>query len=452
MTIETATETAAAIRAGRVGVDEPARAALSRAEQINDRVGAFQLIDHAGAERAVAELRERADLASLPLAGVPIAIKDNLAVAGLPTRNGSLATTDEPAAQDHEVVRRLRAAGAVIIGKTRVPELCIWATTDGAFGTARNPWDVTRTPGGSSGGSAAAVASGVVPLAIGNDGLGSIRIPAACCGLVGLKPGYGLVPAQIGGNDWYGFAENGPLATSVADAALMLSVMAAKPELARVELSERKLRIAISTISPGLGISVDKQYRTATEVVGRIYTAAGHSVEAAHPPYSTRWASVLLAHWFAGASIDAEGLDESRLEPRTRMHIRAGRFVRERKWVGPQYRQQFRAAVDQFFARFDLLLTPALAQPPIRAVEWSRRSWIGNINANTRYAPFASPWNLAGFPGISVPAGMHSVGTPLAVQLVTRPGREALLLSAAALIEARKPWPRVATISELAAT
>lgn len=440
----TATEMAAAVRAGRTDPEDLARSALLLAEQRDGRIGAFQTLDPAGALASAQSVRVHPTRNSLPLAGVPIAIKDNLDVRGLPTRVGSSASSEAPADTDHETVRRLREAGAVIIGKTKVPELCLWAATDGAFGVTRNPWDTTLTPGGSSGGSAAAVASGVVPIALGNDGLGSIRVPAACCGLFGFKPGYGLVPAQMGQNDWYGFVENGPLSATVADGALMLSVLAAKPELAAVAPVERKLRVAISTVSPGFGIFVDPQYRAATEVVGRLLTAAGHSVEAAHPPYSSKLIGILLAHWCAGASLDVEEFDETRLEPRTRRHVKFGRYVRARNWVGPQHRKAFRAAVDQFFARFDVLLTPGLAQPPIRAVEWSRRAWLSNIVANSRYAPFAAPWNLAGFPAATLPAGMHKGGTPLSVQFVSRPGREALLLSLAAYIESRQPWPRTA--------
>lgn len=141
---------------------------------------------------------------------MPVAVKDNLAVRGEANRNGSAATPDTPAGEDHVTVARLRAVNAVVVGLTNVPELCVFGTTEGVHGTARNPWDLSRTAGGSSGGSAAAVAAGMVPVALGNDGMGSLRIPAANCGLVALKPGHGVVPAGIGHGDWFGMSENGP--------------------------------------------------------------------------------------------------------------------------------------------------------------------------------------------------------------------------------------------------
>jgi amidase len=188
----------------------------------------------------LAAVDARPDRPGLALAGVPVAVKDNIAVTGEPMRVGSRASPAGPQACDHPVVARLRAAGAVVVGVTRMPELALWPFTDGAFGMARNPWDVSRTCGGSSGGSAAAVAAALVPLAHGNDALGSIRGPAAACGLVGVKPGFGLVPAGPGADVWCSMGENGPIATTVADAALGLSVMADDPALARaVQLSSK---------------------------------------------------------------------------------------------------------------------------------------------------------------------------------------------------------------------
>jgi amidase len=184
-----AVEIAAAVRERRVAPREVVAAHLARIARLDGRIGAFRAVR---AEAALAEagaLGERADLSALPLAGVPVAVKDNLAVRGEATRAGSAATPEAPAAADHVTVARLRAAGAVVVGVTNVPELCVFNTTDGVYGTARNPWDPARSAGGSSGGSAAAVAAGMVPLALGNDAMGSLRIPAAVCGLVTVKPG-----------------------------------------------------------------------------------------------------------------------------------------------------------------------------------------------------------------------------------------------------------------------
>jgi amidase len=182
MTLPTAVESAAAVRSGALTAVDATRAALARIER-GTGLGAFQVVR---AEKALAEAAEvdaRIDRPLLPLAGVPIAIKDNIPVAGEPMRDGSAATDSAAQSADHEIVARLRAAGAVVVGITRVPELCVFGTTDSVYGTTRNPWNVKRTSGGSSGGSAAAVASGQVPFAHGNDGMGSVRIPAANCGL-----------------------------------------------------------------------------------------------------------------------------------------------------------------------------------------------------------------------------------------------------------------------------
>jgi len=243
---QTAVALAGLVRSRRVSPVDIVQAHLERVAAFDDRVGAFQVVQ---ATRALAEaesLAARGDLAELPFAGVPVAVKDNVPVAGEPMRNGSSATPTGPCETDHEVVRRLRAAGAIILGKTRVPELCAWGTTDSAFGITRNPWNLRRTAGGSSGGSAAAVAAAMLPVALGNDALGSIRIPAACCGLIGIKPGSGVVPSGVGANGWFGMSENGPLATTVGDTALMLSVLAGRRDLA-TPVEPRRLRVALST-------------------------------------------------------------------------------------------------------------------------------------------------------------------------------------------------------------
>ncbi|MGP4089216.1 amidase family protein, partial [Streptomyces sp. KR55] len=189
----TAVEIAAAVREKRVTPREVMAEHLERIERIDGRVGAFRTVRAKAALAEADEVGARGDLGELPLAGVPVAVKDNLAVRGEAVRIGSAATADTPADQDHVTVARLRAAGAVVVGLTNVPELCVFGTTEGVHGIARNPWDTTRTAGGSSGGSAAAVAAGLVPIALGNDGMGSLRIPAANCGVVTIKPGRGVV-------------------------------------------------------------------------------------------------------------------------------------------------------------------------------------------------------------------------------------------------------------------
>jgi len=438
-----AAELAALVRSGEARPTDLVRACLERIERLDPAIGAFQLVR---ADRALAEaeaLERSGDLGTLPLAGVPLAVKDNLDLAGEPTRFGSRATPDTPAARDHEVVRRLRAAGAIVVGKTRVPELCIWATTDGVFGAARNPWNRERTPGGSSGGSAAAVAAGLVPIALGNDGLGSIRVPAAACGVVGVKPGQGVVPAAIGATSWFGLAENGALATTVADAALMLSVLAGRPELRDRDAPERRLRVALSTRAPAVGIAVEREWAAAAEQTGELLARAGHTVERADPPYPARFTPAVFGYWFAGAESDTVGLQRALLEPRNRRHASFAPLARRLGLVRPEQRAGWRRAHEPFFARFDVLVTPGLAAAPVPVDAWSRRGWLANVLSNTRYAPFAAPWNFAGFPALALPTGaLNRVGTPLAVQLAAGPGGESLLLGLAAELERLRPWTR----------
>jgi amidase len=447
MTLLTAVESAAAVRAGTITAVDATRAALARIEG-GSRLGAFQLVR---AEKALAEAAEvdaRADRSTLPLAGVPIAIKDNIPVAGEPMRDGSAATSSAPQGEDHEIVLRLRAAGAIVVGITRVPELCVFGTTDSVYGTTRNPWNEARTPGGSSGGSAAAVASGQVPVAHGNDGMGSVRIPAANCGLFGIKPGSGLVPQDIGVDAWLGMSENGPLATTVADAALLLSVMAGRPELASPLEPSQPLRIAIAAGEPSPLVSLDAEWRRGLTETADALRAAGHSVSEVTFPYDPNPVP-LLARWFAGTATDAETLDTATLERRVRVHARLGRLARRAGLVADAPVDRLRARVHGFFADYDLLLTPTLAQPGPLAENWHERGWWANIVSNIRYAPYPSTWNLLGWPAASIPAGWHATAqVPLAVQIVAEPrpdgAGEALILSLATQLERLRPWPRVA--------
>jgi amidase len=445
---QTAAALAALVRGGDAAAADIIRAHLVHIAALDPAIGAFQVVRH---ETAVAEAEvvdRRGDLSALPLAGVPVAIKDNVPVAGEPMRVGSRATPDTPSAADHETVRRLRSAGAIVVGTTRVPELCVWATTDGAFGASRNPWNLDRTTGGSSGGSAAALAAAMAPLALGADGLGSIRIPAASCGVFGLKPGPHIVPSQLGTSSWFGMAENGPMASTVEDAALMLSVLADRPDLARAEAPANSLRIAISTRSPLPGASVDSQLRDAVTDSATRLASAGHRVEEADPPAAPfRGIAGILAHWFAGAAEEAEAIDVRLLEPRNRTHARLGRMARRTGLVRSRDREAWRALTEPFFQRFDLLLTPVLASTPIPCDRWSERGWAANIYANMRFAPFAGAWNFAGYPAASVPAGIHSDGMPMSVQIVGSRGREGLILSVARQLELLRPWPRHAPLA-----
>ncbi|MFE6487033.1 amidase [Streptomyces sp. NPDC088747] len=465
----TAAEIAAAVREKRVTPREVVAEHLARIELLDSRVGAFRTVR---AEAALAEADELAtrDLTGLPLAGVPVAVKDNLPVRGESNRNGSAATPDTPADHDHVTVARLRAAGAVVVGLTNVPELCVFGTTDGVHGIARNPWDLSRTAGGSSGGSAAAVAAGMVPIALGNDGMGSLRIPAANCGLVALKPGHGTVPAGIGHGDWFGMSENGPLATTVGDARLMLEVLAgtetAGPEAAggaegtgtaagtatEAGTGEARpsLRIALSVASPLLGVLVTPPYKSAAREAAGVLAVAGHQVRPANPPYPLWLSTTSLAHWTAGTSVDAAELDTRLLTRRTRVHAAVGRRFVNGVRKGRR-RERLRERMEPFFADHDVLITPALARRGPAAVAWHERGWLRNLLASTNYSPMTPPWNLTGWPAMSVPFGTLPGGAPTAVQLVGRPGSELELLALAEQLEELRPWRRTAPLDRVTA-
>lgn len=439
----TAAEIAAAVREKRVTPREVVAEHLDRIGKLDGRLGAFRVVR---AEAALAEADEvgaRGDLGELPLAGVPVAVKDNLSVRGETNRVGSAATPDTPAGADHEVVARLRAAGAVVVGLTNVPELCVFGTTEGVHGTSRNPWDTSRTAGGSSGGSATAVAAGLVPLALGNDGMGSLRIPAANCGLVTLKPGSGVVPAGISDGDWFGMSENGPLATTVEDARLLLSVIA-DTEFVRRD-TPAALDVAVSLRSPLAGVTISAPYANAVREAAGLLIKAGHQVRRADPPYPLSLGVTSLATWTAGTSVDAQGLDRRLLARRTRVHATIGRRFVKTVRTGTA-RQALRERLEPFFAEHDVLLLPALARRSPKAEAWHERGWLRNVLANTAYSPLTPPWNLTGWPAMSVPLGTLPSGAPTAVQLVARPGSEAVLLEVAEELERRQPWRRTAPV------
>lgn len=436
----TAVALAAAVRAGRTSARDQVEEALDRIAALDPGIGAFQVVR---AQRARAEadaVDGRADRFSLPLAGVPVAVKDNVPVEGEPLRNGSLATSPDPQPRSHEVVRRLRRAGAVVVGLTRVPELCTFGSTDSPFGITRNPLDPSLSPGGSSGGSAAAVAAGMVTVAHGNDGMGSLRIPAACTGLVGVKPGTGVVPAGLGADDWSGMAENGPLARTVDDAALVLAVLADDVALAQPLPLPTRLRVGTSVRPPVPGTPVHAGYRAAVELVAEVLARAGHQVREDPLAVPVDAGLAALARWFAGTSRDAATVAApERLQRRNRRHALVGRAVLAAGGPRPGAREAWIRRARRWFTDHDVLVTPALAAPPKRAVAWSDRGWLANLVSDARYAPFASPWNLAGWPALALPVAAADPGArvPPSVQLVVPPGGERLLLAVARFLEPR---------------
>ncbi|MDT4989623.1 MAG: amidase [Micromonosporaceae bacterium] len=439
-----AREIARAVRRGDASATEVVADHLDHIQAYDRIIHAFRQVRPAEALYEAEIVDELSELGNLPLAGVPIAVKENTAVVGVRTWHGSAAAAGPVADSDHEVVRRLRGAGAIVVGTTRMPELGIFASTDDQSATTRNPWRTDRSPGGSSGGSAAAVAAGLVPIAHGNDGLGSIRIPAACCGLVGLKPGRGVVPSGVGATDWYGLAEQGVLATTVADATVGFMVLAGRAPTRLVEPG--RLRIAVSLRSPVSGVFADADTVRSTGTAVRLLVRAGHDAVQADPVYPAALRVQGLATWFAAALADAEaaGVDVSALQPRTRRHLALGRRVTGTRLVRERDRTAWRERCRDWFTdgRFDVLVTPALATAPPVAAGWHQRSWPANVVSNLRYAPYAAPWNMAGFPAIAVPIGVRRDGLPASVQLVGPPGTELTLLGVAGQLEAAAPWRR----------
>ncbi|MFF5084049.1 amidase [Actinoplanes sp. NPDC000266] len=438
----TAKQIARAVRRGDVTATQVVADHLEQIAITDPSLEAFRVVRAGEAITEAEKVDDQEDLANLPLAGVPVAVKENTAVAGLPVWSGSAAVRSAVAEEDHEVVRRLRGAGAVVVGVTRMPEMGLWAVTDDAEGATRNPWDLDRTPGGSSGGSAAAVAAGLVPIAHGNDGLGSIRIPAACCGLVGLKPGRGVVPAELGVDNWFGLVENGVLTTTVADSAVGFSVLAGRDPVKLVEPS--RLRIGVSTRSPVAGIRLDEPNAEAVTTASKLLVQAGHDTITANPSYPQSLGVGTLATWFASAYVESRDYDLAQLQPRTRRHIRLGKWAMRSGLVRRSQRDAFRERSIGFFAdrSIDLLLTPALATAPPPADGHASGSWRANMSASMRYAPYAAPWNVAGLPAIVVPVGVRPDGLPVAVQLVGPPDSETLLLAVAGQFEVMNPWRR----------
>ena len=417
-----------------------AREHLSRIEQLDGTLHAFTAVRERTVLDDAARLARSGDRSALPLAGVPVAIKDNFDVAGLPTRYGSQATSSAPATRDAALVSRLRDAGALIVGKTSLPELAIWPFTEGDGWATRNPFDTARTCGGSSGGSAVAVATGMAALAVGTDSGGSIRIPAACCGVVGVKPTPGVVPLP---EHWYGLSVAGPFARDVHDAALMLGVLRGGTGAAVAGTADSNLRIAVSTRHPFLGARVDATVSSAVQRTAHRLAGAGHHVAHADPPYP-QVPTPFLRCYLGGIADDGDALfvDASRAETRTRAMARWGRWLRR---LGPVRRAQTYPAarhLRQWFDLWDVVITPALAYAPPLIGRWQNHGWLATAIGVSRWIGFSPLWNLAGCPSATVPVDRYRDGLPVAVQIVVAPGQERVLLEVAAQIETLSDWTR----------
>lgn len=443
---------AEAVREGAISARELTEQTLARIERIQPRLNAFTTI--LGEEAlAEADARDAAGAPLGPLHGVPIAIKDEADVAGARTTYGGAAVTT-PAAADSEIVRRLRAAGAIIVGKTAMPEFGAWPYTESAaHGYTRNPWDPTRGTGGSSGGSAAAVASGAVAAATGGDGGGSLRIPAASCGLFAVKPQRGRVSTAPHRDLWRALGVLGVLTRSVADSALLLDVISGNLETDRWRpappaalFSEAPesgaLRIAVSVRPAVRFVRPDPECVAAVRSIADTLAGLGHHVEEFEIPYPEA-TSAFLPQFVGGLAEEAARVDRpDLLERRTRRIATAARlFTPERVLRAAEARgERIAELVNTVFDRFDLVLSPVL---PTLAPTLGKLDGAGVLRAALRGLPltaYTAMWNLCGNPAAAVPAGWSRDGLPLSVQLVGRPGDELGILGVARQLETARPW------------
>jgi len=456
-----ADELATLVHTGQVTSTELVAASLERIEQLQPTINAFLHVDPEGA-LATAEGIDRDD--PRPYAGVPIAIKDTTAVAGMPFTMGSDIFGDFVPGHDSHVTRRIREAGFVIVGKTNMPEFGILPVTESRrFGPARNPWDTDRTPGGSSGGAAAAVAAGMVPLAHGSDGGGSTRIPASCCGLVGLKPTRGRISRGPDlGDDL--LVQDGILTRTVAETASMLDLLsgyetgdstwAPTPGEPFAEAAGRepgRLRIGYST-KPPIEAPLDAECERATLDAARLLSELGHDVEQIDPPWGEQdllqtfvmafGTPIAMGIYFGGMVTGREPSPEL-VEPLSWSFwegIRARTaldYLLARTQLGALTR-----LIVALWETYDVVLTPALAERPVPIGEIDACSddpWE-DFRRSGQFTPYTAMFNITGQPAVSVPLFHGDDGLPTAVQLAGRPADEGRLLSLAAQLEAARPW------------
>jgi amidase len=423
---------------------------LDRIARLDPQLRSYRVVLADSARRESEAAQRRLDAGErLPLLGVPVAIKDDVDVAGELTTYGSSAVST-PATRDAEVVARLRAAGAVIIGKTAVPEMMMLPITETlTFGATRNPWNTAFTPGGSSGGTGAAVAAGLAPLALGSDGGGSIRIPSGWCGLFGIKPQRDRVPLAPHDDAWCGLSVNGPLARSVKDAALFLDVTTTMPGpdggfVGAAAREPGRLRIALSTkVPPPLVVNIGKEQRAAVDEAGALLRELGHDVVVRHPDYPpVAIYANYLPRYFRGIYNDVRSLPhQDRLEKRTRNMARIGSMLSDRRMATVRAGEAaLTARIQSIFDDVDVVITPGNATGPSRIGAYQRRGAIVSLLLVSRRVPFFEIWNLTGQPAAAVPWGFDRDGIPLSVQLVGRPCDEATLLSLSAQLESARPW------------
>jgi Asp-tRNA(Asn)/Glu-tRNA(Gln) amidotransferase A subunit family amidase len=448
-----ATASVAAVRSGEVTAEALVTESLDRIAEHDERINAFTVVLR---DQALAEARavDAADPALLgPLAGVPVSVKDHIWMAGQPATNGSHALRDFVPAEDAVPVARLRAAGAVIVGKTNNPEFCYRGYTDNdVFGLTRNPWAPDRTPGGSSGGAGASVAYGATPLALGTDGGGSIRIPAAFCGIVGHKPTFGLIPKMPGFRGWPSLSVDGPLTRTVRDAALALAVLAGSTPVDPLswpvplgslgDVDWSTLRVAVSE---ALGWApVEPVVRAAFRAAVDALVADGARVVEAHPsaPYPTElWNDIALPEGFAS---ERPLLSHPGIDATTREIVEAGRAATAADYLDAQERRRtFTETWESFFETHDVLLTPSMPLPAF-GTDVTGPSHIDGIPVDPFFDDWcvlALPANLTGQPACAVPTGLSPDGLPVGLQVIGPRWSDLRVLSVAAALERARPWP-----------
>ncbi|MEC3952742.1 amidase [Nocardia sp. CDC153] len=447
-------ELAAALADGKLTSVEATTAVLDRIEASQGALNAFRIVrrTEALAEAAAADAKLAAGERA-PLLGVPLAIKDDTDLAGTPTAFGC--GGDFPVkTEDAEVVRRLRAAGAVIVGKTNTCELGQLPFTSGeAFGHTRNPWGADHTPGGSSGGSGAAVAAGLVPAALGSDGAGSVRIPAAWNNLVGIKPQRGRISTWPLPEAFYGLTVNGPLARTVADAALLLDAAAGPhpgdlhtPPALRVSdavgRDPGRLRIALSLRIPFTATKtrLDREVEARVHATANTLRRLGHEVTIADVHYGILAGASFLPRSLTGVDQALKRLPGAQVDPRTVHNAAVGRLLSPLLFAARQAEPLLRMRIGRIFNDFDLVLAPTTATPPPGVTEIDG---IGNWATDeliTAACPYTWPWNVLGWPAVNVPSGFTATGLPVGSQLMGPANSEPLLVSVAAQLESELSW------------
>lgn len=454
------TEYAAALAERRITSAELVENALSHIASTQTTLNAFRIVCADSAREAAAradELLQRGNREK-PLLGVPIAIKDDVDMSGHPTSFGCEGAF-ECKSSDSEMVRRLREAGAVIVGKTNTPEVGLYPFTEGhAFGLTRNPWNLDRTPGGSSGGSAAAVAAGIVAGAVGSDGAGSVRIPAGWCNLVGVKPQRGRISTWPDRESFNGLTCLGPLTRTVADAALMLDVLSgnrsedlhappppAEPYANAVAREPGRLRVAVSLRHPfsAAPVQLDPEVRSAVLRLAGLLGECGHDVIEVDPRYRLMGLTLVArgeagVHEWVGRVPDKKLLDR-----RTRATAQVGGVIS--RTVLPLARRlepRLQRRIGEVFQKADVLMVPTSARPPLEIEATAGKGTQATQQIIAGACPYAWPWNVLGWPGVSVPAGLTSDGLPVGAQLLGPANSEPLLLSLAAQLERIERWDR----------